>query len=63
MGKEYVATKEDWEKVITECEKQFELMDNTKKEMAFARICQQHLYDFASEQLDILCNTEKKGKV
>jgi len=64
MGKEFIATKDDWQKVIDECKKQFKLMDNTTREMAFARIVQDHLYKFAIERLkDFPCNIEKKGKV
>ena len=63
MGEGYVATIDDWQKVIDECEKQFQLMENTVKEMGFARIVQENLHHFAQEQLHILCNTEKKGKV
>lgn len=52
MGKRDVEfTREDWQKVVDECNRQFELMEKTKKEMAFAYVCQMHLLEFAKEKL------------
>ena len=54
MGEEHEIggfTQEDWEKVLKECERQFELMEKTKREMKFAKVCQEHLYKFAKKQL------------
>jgi hypothetical protein len=54
MGEENAIelTKEDYEKVIQGCEKQFELMKNTRREMEVAEVFQKVLYEFAKKKLE-----------
>jgi len=40
----------DWDKIVKECEKQFDLMTNTRIGMAIAEQCQQLTYKLALKE-------------
>ena len=52
MGEEVQLSYENWDKVVVACEKEFKLIDDTRKSMSVAEQCQRVTYELALKERD-----------